>query len=178
MGSDGGNDNGAAGANSDPSSHSDYGGNYGGPGVSGGGLNSDPSSHADYGGNYAGESGMGDSGWSGLLSKINSLFSQVSTAGTVAGLLGLNPAVGIPATIAYNVANYAYNNPQKGTYASPPSYGDTASGAELTKPSVQAKPVTAYNGHPDWNSFLADINSRFRTRAANQPTNFTSLLED
>lgn len=171
MGSDAGNDSGAPGANSDPSSHSDYGGNYGGPGVSGGGLNSDPSSHVDYGGNYSGESDTG--GWSSFLDHIQGILGFASASSS----LGLGPVPGIAAYGFTQIVDYAYNNPTTGTYAAPVDPGIGATGAEISKPSVQSKPVTAYNGHPDWNSFLADINSRFRTRAANQPTDFTSLLE-
>lgn len=197
MGSDG--DGGQGGIGSDPSSHGDYGGNYGGEpggGVSGsensfGRSNSASSANLGFSGEVGGWGSRGPDGsiggfgsggvsdlsaldWSGFLDHVNNALGFASAA----------QAVGVPAplgVVAYGftqLADFALSNPHMGSYATPADQGVGAPGAELAKPSVQAKPVTAFNGHPDWNSFLTDINSRFRTRAANQPTNFTSLLED
>lgn len=110
-----------------------------------------------------------DVSWDNFLDHINNMFSAVSAA----------QAVGIPAPVAaigygfYTAANYAYNNPQKGQYQTPTEPGQ---GNNYAPSQVQHKPLAGMGVHPDWNSFLAEVNNRFR--GAQRPSTFSSLLEE
>lgn len=114
--------------------------------------------------------------WGGFLDNVKSFMSTVSLATS----LGLNPAVAVPAYAAYKTFSYAWsnrNNPS--VHPGPPAAAPTGIGTGFDANSASKQyQSNQQQVRSDWANYLADISARTRVRGANQPTSFTSLLED